>query len=482
MWTFNYRKSWRLLCLLGVVYACQGSAYAQGPCGGKPCPVVKVPGIRTTPPRSPRPRPTSPRDGSIPPVEKPVEVCEDADFVVVCGMPGCEITLEGRESARAKFRPLGKSITDDLGGFTFRVPGNQWYKINVSKPGYEQFPPDTRRVDCDDQQQLKAALRAKPVTLRIRTQPAESDIYLEREQQPAGKSDATGLFSYLLTKPTLLIEARKKGYLSDTKTVMLAPELASREIVLSLEPISATLQLTSNVQQASVTVDNQKTSRSVHEKIPLAPGRHNVSVEALGYTPASFEITVTPEEVVSKHITLERMPITSLRSQATTLFGRRAYDDVLKLAQFMLEADKTNGGPHLLIGLVHLERANFATAESHLDQALTGGETVSLQVRRHGGERFELSKGHDICDAKLILSKTELEFKSDRNPAENFKVPYAQVQIVGVQLKNRLALYLSTKVNVAGKRRDYNFYSYDRELSQAGKPYLEMIQRLIRSH
>jgi hypothetical protein len=480
MWLSDNQKSLCLVCFLVLLIMC-GSAYAQGPCGGKPCPIVKVPGVRR-PPRLPGPRPMPQRDGSTTTIEKPVENCQDGDLVVVCGMRGCEITLEGRDSPRSKFRQLSKSITDDLGGYNFQVPGNQSYKVNVFKPGYEPFPPETRKIDCDDQQEVKAALKAKPVTLRIRTRPAESDIYLEREQQPAGKTDANGLFSYLLSKPTLLIEARKKGYLSDTKTVMLAPELASQEIILSLEPISASLLLTSNVPNARVTTDNQKTSKSVQEKILLAPGRHNISVEALGYTPTNFEITVTPEEVVSKQVTLERMPIASLRSQATTLFGSRAYDDVLKLAQFMLEADATNSGAHLLMGLIHIERANFAAAEPHLDQALSGGEIVSLQVRRHTGEKFELSKGHDVCDAKLILSKSELEFKSDRTPAENFKVPYGQVQITGVQLKNRVALYLGTKVNVAGKRRDYNFYSFDRELSQSGKPYLEMIQRLLRSH
>ena len=480
MWLSDYQSFLRLICFLVVLLVCAGDVYGQGPCGGKPCPVVKVPGVRRSP--RPAPRPTTPRPGTSTPVEKPVEVCEDGDLVVVCGMPGCEITIEGRESARGKFRSLGKSITDDLGGFTFQVPGNQWYKVNVSKPGYEPFPAETRRVDCDDQQEMKAALRAMPVTLRIRTQPAECDIYLERAQQPTGKSDANGLFSYLLTKPTLLIEVRKKGYLSDTKTVFLAPELASREIVLSLEPISASLLLTANVSNARVTIDNQKTSKSIQEKIPLAPGRHNILVEALGYTPASFEITVTPEEVVSRKITLERLPIASLRSTATTLFASRAYDDVLKLAQFMLETDANNGGAHLLIGQVHIERANFAAAEPHLDQALRGGETVSLQVRRHPGEKFELNKGHDSCDARLILGKSELEFKSDRSPTDNFKVPYDQVQIAGIQLKNKVAVYLGTKVNVAGKRRDYNFYSFDRELSPSGKANLEMIQRLLHSH
>jgi len=343
MWLSNYQNSFGLVCFLVLLFVCVGSAYGQGPCGGKPCPVVKVPGVQRPKPRPPSPRPTPPRDGTSTTIEKPVDVCEDGNLVVVCGMSGCEITLEGRESTRSKFRPLTKSITDNLGGVNFQVPGNQSYKVNVFKSGYESFPPETRKVDCDDQQEVKAALKAKPVTLRIRTQPAESDIYFEREQQPTGKSDANGLFSYLLSKPTLLIEARKKGYLSDTKTVMLAPELASQEIILSLEPISANLVLTSNVPNARVTIDSQKTSKSVQEKILLAPGRHNISVEALGYTLASFEIMVTPEEAVSRQITLERMPIASLRSQATILFASRAYDDVLKLAQFMLEADATNG-------------------------------------------------------------------------------------------------------------------------------------------
>lgn len=475
------QKSLRPVYFLVVLFVCAGSTYGQGPCGGKPCPIKIIPGVRKPPKRGPHPTPP-PRDGTSAPIEKPVEACQDGDLVVVCGMPGCEIALEGGDKPRGRFRPLGKSITDDLGGYAFQVPGNQWYKVNVSKPGYEPFPAAPQHVDCDDQKELKADLRAKPVTIRIRTRPAESDIYFEHEQQPAGKSDANGVFSYLLAKPTLLIEARKKGYLSDTKTVLLAPELAAREIVLSLEPISASLTLASNVPTARVTIDSQKISKSVQEKIPLAPGRHNISVDALGYTPLSFEITVTPEEVVSKSITLERMPIASLRSQATALFTSRAYDDVLKLAQFMLDADANSGSAHLLIGLVQIERANFAAAQPHLDQALSAGESVSLPVRRHPGEKFESTKGHDVCDAKLILGKSELEFKSDRNPTENFKVPYDQVQISGIQLKNRVALYLGTKINVAGKRRDYNFYSFDRELSQSGKPYLEMIQRLLRSH
>jgi len=75
-----------------------------------------------------------------------------------------------------------------------------------------------------------------------------------------------------------------------------------------------------------------------------------------------------------------------------------------------------------------------------------------------------------------------MQFLSERNPNDNFKVSYDMVQVMTIQLKSSVAAYLGTKVTIAGKRRDYNFYSYDKELSSAGKSYLEMIQRLLRAH
>lgn len=459
------------------------SVQAQGPCGGKPCPVIKV---ETPRPRKPPPPvgPTSRGSKQPPspaPAADPVE-CQDSNLVVVCGLPGCEITLEGRESTRAKFKALSKVVTDDLGGYTFQVLGNYFYKVRATKPGYDPFESAVKKIPCDEYEEIKATLPAKPVMLRVRTVPPEADIYLEGLKQPHGKSDRTGLFSYWLTTPTLLIEARKPGYLSDTKTVFLAPEVAAQEIVLSLEPIKATLQISANVANARVTIDSQKSPNSITEKILLSPGNHVITVEALGYATARFDISVKPEESLTKTLKLDRLSVNDLQAQAQTLFSRRAYDDVLKLTQFIFEADAINAAANKLAGLVYLERADLPNAELRFDKALAGGETVSLPVRRHVGEKFESNKGHDVCESQLLLTKTELEFRNSRNPAENFKVPYDQVQVLGIQLKNSVAIYLKTKIAIAGKRRDYNFYSFDREISQTGKPYLEMIQRLLRSH
>ena len=386
-------------------------------------------------------------------------------------MPGCEITLNGKD----------RSVTDELGGITFQVEGNQLYEVRVSKPGYEPFKPEKRRVACDDQQEVKASLIAKPVALRIRTQPANCEIYLDGQRQTNG-SDEQGLFPYVMSKPTVLVEARKKGYLSATKSLSLVPELAGREVIVALDPISATLRLSSNLDNASVVIDDQRSARPISERILLAPGNHTLTIEALGYTPVKLGLSVAPDESVKREVTLERLPLPSLQSLATARFQSRAYDDVLKLCAYIFEVDRLNGVGNQLAGLTYLERGDLSKAAGYLEQALIGNQEVRLNVRRHPGEKFELNKGHEVCAALLIIGKSGVEFQGLRNPVDNFKVNYDQIQVTGIQIKSSVAPYLNTKVTVGGKRRDFNFYSYDKELSAAGRPYLELIQRLLRAH
>ena len=464
-----------VLKLLGVLLSIGGYpnvAAAQGPCAGKPCPVIKIehrksPSVRTPPPRVTRtgnsPRPPRP--------PTPAPVCEDAELIVVCGMPGCEITLNGQD----------RSVTDDLGGITFQVDGNQNYRIRITKPGYETYEKREDKLGCGGEREVKAPLAAKPVALRIRTRPAECDIYLDGQKQPSG-SDAQGLFSYTLSRPTLLIEARRKGFLSATKNIFLKPELANSEITLSLDPISATVQLTVNIAAARVNLDNQKSTTPSGEQLKLPPGHHTIKVAALGYAPAALELTVGPDETIAKDVHLERLALPALQQQALSAFNERRYADVLKLCEYIFENDRANPTGHRLAGQVYLELGDFNNAGAQLAQALAGDESVILRVRRHAGEKFDLNRGHDACEGRLILGKNDVEFQGQKIATDNFKVTYDQLQVTGIQLKNNVASYLATKVNVGGKRHDFNFYSYDKELSQAGKPFLEMIQRLLVPH
>jgi hypothetical protein len=193
-------------------------------------------------------------------------------------------------------------------------------------------------------------------------------------------------------------------------------------------------------------------------------------------------LTAAPDETLKRAVTLERLPIAELVARAESAFRASAYEDVLTLCGYALEADPAAPAAHRLKGMVYLVRQDYARAEPHLASALAGGETIELHVRRHPRESFDPQKGHDACEGFLYLGKSDVEYRGRQSAGENFKVPYAQAQVVGVQLKKNVAVYLGTKISNGGKKQDYNFYSFDRELTAAGRPYLEMIQRLLLPH
>jgi len=456
-----------------VACVCAVSANAQLSCGDRPCPRVIV--NLTKPSRLrpiPSPRPTN--RGTRPQAEseespKLAAPCKNADLVVVCGMPGCLITLNNTD----------KHLTDNAGGFIFQLDGKQTVKVKVTKPGYKDLEA-TKKLDCGGSQDVPAFLTANQVMLRIRTIPAECDIYLDSQKQPKG-SDAQGLFSYLLTKPNLLIEAKKPKHLSKSRSIQLRPELANSEIVLELEALPATLRASTNVPEAQIAIDG-KSSQALTGTLSLPPGHHSLVIAALGYTPATLDLSVGPDETISREVKLERLSISDLQAQAERLLSSRLYDDVLKLCGYIFESDRGNGVAHRLAGSVYLTRVDYMNASAQFDQALIAGEPIVLRIRRHPNEKFDLAKGHETCEAQITLRKNDVEFHSLRNAADDFKIGYDQLQVGAIQLKNSVAIYLATKVTINDKRRDYNFYAFDKELSQTGKSYLEMIQRLLRSH
>ncbi len=411
------------------------------------------------------------RPASNNPPRAVVKTCNAGELIVRCGMPGCDISLDNS--------PRG--TTDNTGDL--RIPAASGkHAIVASKPYYESVRAEVM-LACGAAETIEVRPKAKTVALRIRTSLPQCDIYVNNSPTPLGRSDAQGIFNYQVIPALLLVEARKKGYLSELQRINIASEGGSREITLVLAPIKASLIISTNVAGARASVDGGGALQPLTERLSLTPERHQITVDALGYAPATFELNPAPDDKVTKAVTLERLPTDELIRQAEKLYSQHAYADVRTLCKYIFESDNNNSAAHRLTGLTYLAEQDYANAAPHLEQALAANETIRLQVRRHPRESFDLHKGHDICDALLTLNKTEVEFQGLRDASENYKVPYSQIEVVGVQLKKDTALYLGTKVTVArGKRKEYNFYSFDKELSQSGKVYLELLQRLLRAH
>ncbi|HZI20370.1 MAG TPA: hypothetical protein VEY09_17445 [Pyrinomonadaceae bacterium] len=375
-----------------------------------------------------------------------------------------------------------RGLTNDKGELLVEHLRGGSHKVEVSKQGYRA---NDRSVilRCGESGTADLPLRINQVRLRIRTTPPEVEVYVNDPPVSIGRSGADGLLEYKAETSSLLVQARKDGYFEDSRRVRVSPEAAGREIPLNLKPMPAQLTLTASVKDARVRVGKAEPRPLTAEPLPLAPGTHTLVLEALGYAPVTLEVTAAAGQPLKRAVTLERLPVAELTRQAEAALAALAYEDVFALCAFAFEADAAAPAAHRLAGLAHLARQDYARAGQHLARALAGGEAVRLPVRRHARESFDQVKGHDACEGWLVLGKGEVEYRGRQVSAENFRVPYAQVQAAGVQLKKNVAAFLATKVaDGRGKRQDYNFYSFDKELTQAGRPYLEMLRGLLRPH
>jgi hypothetical protein len=391
-----------------------------------------------------------------------VETCSESDLLIRCGSPECNISIDGK--------PQG--ITNLNGELQLSVPIGR-RKITVNKNGYEPLQ-STVVTSCGELAVADLKLKPKPYQIKLKTNLPECDIFINDPPVLIGKTDLKGNFIFTGTTATVFVQARKTNYLSESKNI--SPETAQKEILFDLRPIPSRIILNVNVPNAFAQISGEEKLYDTREPFLLEAGRRNLTVSALGYKPFSIEIDVQANQRIEKNITLELLSTSEIISLAEKFHNEEAFAKSIQLSQLVLKNEPQNASANRLMGMILLEKQNYLEAESYLIKAIDGGEIISFKIRRHFGEKFELNSGHGkICEGLLLVGKSQIEFRGFGNTAENFNVPVSQIQIVGLQLRKNTAISLSIKV----VKKEYNFFSRENELSQSGKSYLEMIQRLM---
>ena len=143
---------------------------------------------------------------------RPTVRCEAGKVIVRCGTPGCTVSLGENQ----------RGTTDATGELRFDAPSGT-HSVVASKPYHEDARTQVR-LACGETETVELRPKAKTVALRIRTTLPECDIYVNGSPSPVGRSDAQGVFNYQVLPSLLLIEARKKGYLSQMQRANVAPE------------------------------------------------------------------------------------------------------------------------------------------------------------------------------------------------------------------------------------------------------------------
>jgi hypothetical protein len=217
----------------------------------------------------------------------------DADNRAVAGV---EVRLAGED------RRLG--VTDDKGRATVRVrfpkeAGLRFRLADTGKPGSPRYRfPDVIDVDAASLQSgvktiwLEAAQTADadlagPVTLRITSEPAGGQAFLDGSEVGATPADL-----HDVTPGRHQIEVRMAGRQSYTLDVVLEPgEHTFHADLPRQEEAKATLRVTSDPPGAQVVLDGRPSGRVTPSVLEgLAPGRHSLLLQKDGFEP--FQATV----------------------------------------------------------------------------------------------------------------------------------------------------------------------------------------------
>ena len=152
--------------------------------------------------------------------DEPSPPCEAVEVLVRRGVPGCEVKVDG----------LLRGLTNDKGELLVEGIAHGTRRIAISKQGYEGDKRDFK-FTCNTRETANLNLRIQPVKLRIRTDPPGAEVLVNDPPASAGRTGAEGTLEYVATTPALLLQARRAGYLSDSRRILVSPADAQREVV-----------------------------------------------------------------------------------------------------------------------------------------------------------------------------------------------------------------------------------------------------------
>lgn len=171
------------------------------------------------------------------------------------------------------------------------------HRIKILKPNYA---PWEKVVTIEDEQilTLQPDMEGQFAYVTF-TVPENVDIYIN--DQKRGSATVSGEFVY----GPYIVETRKEGYRSSVLRIELTPQHHNQTITLQPPtPIYGTVQVESNITDATVFLDNEKVGRVPLQLRQVLIGKHTITLKRQGYADAVKEIEVEEGKTITAHLDL----------------------------------------------------------------------------------------------------------------------------------------------------------------------------------
>ena len=141
--------------------------------------------------------------------------------------------------------------------------------------------------------QVSVTLQSTKASLTVKTTTSGSKIYIDEDYK--GTDSWQGEF----TPGTYLVEARKDGFRSSTKTVTLAKQQTESITLPVLQQIFGSMMVDYEPVDADVYLDNNLIGKSPNVFTNIAAGKHNIKISKAGYADYTGSVTIQENQQAS---------------------------------------------------------------------------------------------------------------------------------------------------------------------------------------
>ena len=168
---------------------------------------------------------------------------------------------------------------------------NGHHRYRVEAEGY--LPQSGTLSMSGARQQITIALQSSKAALTVKTTTSGSKIYINEDYK------GTDSWQGELTPGTYLVEARKDGFRSSTKTVTLAKQQTESITLPVLQQIFGSMMVDYEPVDADVYLDNNLIGKSPNVFTNIAAGKHNIKISKAGYADYTGSVTIQENQQAS---------------------------------------------------------------------------------------------------------------------------------------------------------------------------------------
>ena len=205
----------------------------------------------------------------------------EGNFLVMNVTPAtARVSIDNGES-----RPVNADGTLKV----FLQNGNHSYKVEA-----DGYLANNGSVSMSgSRKQVSVTLQSTKASLTVKTTTSGSKIYIDEDYK------GTDSWQGELTPGTYLVEARKDGFRSATKTVTLAKQQTESITLPALQQIYGSMMVDYEPVDADVYLDNTLIGKSPNVFTNLAAGKHNIKISKAGYADYTGSVTIQENQQAS---------------------------------------------------------------------------------------------------------------------------------------------------------------------------------------